>query len=53
MQAAVVYKPNGPMEIVEVEQRGPQAGEARVRVKATGRRGRRRGGPRRGGPRSR
>ncbi len=36
MKAAVVYKPNVPMEIVEVEQQGPQAGEARVKVKATG-----------------
>lgn len=36
MKAAVVYKPNVPMEIVEVEQQGPQFGEARVKVKATG-----------------
>jgi S-(hydroxymethyl)glutathione dehydrogenase / alcohol dehydrogenase len=36
MKAAVLYKPNTPLEIVDVEQQGPQAGEARVAVKATG-----------------
>jgi S-(hydroxymethyl)glutathione dehydrogenase/alcohol dehydrogenase len=36
MKAAVLYKANTPLEVVEVEQQGPQAGEARVRVKATG-----------------
>jgi S-(hydroxymethyl)glutathione dehydrogenase / alcohol dehydrogenase len=36
MKAAVLYKANTPLEVVDVEQQGPQAGEARVRVKATG-----------------
>lgn len=36
MKAAVLYKPNTPLEVVDVEQQGPQAGEARVRVRATG-----------------
>src|SRR5512134_3512919 len=36
MKAAVLYKANAPLEVVEVEQQGPQAGEARVRVMATG-----------------
>ncbi len=36
MKAAVLYEPNKPLEIVELEQQGPQAGEARVRVKAAG-----------------
>jgi NDMA-dependent alcohol dehydrogenase len=36
MKAAVLYKPNTPLQIVDVEQQGPQAGEARVRVKAAG-----------------
>ena len=36
MKAAVLYKPNMGLEVVEVEQQGPQAGEARVKVKAAG-----------------
>src|SRR5258705_526938 len=36
MKAAILYKPNTPLEVVEVEQQGPKAGEARVRVKAAG-----------------
>ena len=36
MKAAVLYKPNTPLEVVEVEQQGPKAGEARVKVKAAG-----------------
>src|SRR3989449_8038228 len=36
MKAAVLYKANTPLEVVDVEQQGPQAGEARVRVMATG-----------------
>jgi S-(hydroxymethyl)glutathione dehydrogenase / alcohol dehydrogenase len=36
MRAAVLYKPNTPLQVVDVEQQGPQAGEARVRVKAAG-----------------
>jgi NDMA-dependent alcohol dehydrogenase len=36
MKAAVLYKPNTPLEVVDVQQQGPQAGEARVRVKAAG-----------------
>lgn len=36
MKAAVLYKPNTPLEIVELEQQAPQALEARVRVKAAG-----------------
>jgi len=36
MKAAVLYEPNKPLEIVDLEQQGPQAGEARVRVKAAG-----------------
>ena len=36
MKAAVLYKPNMRLDVVEVEQQGPQAGEARVRVKAAG-----------------
>ncbi len=36
MKAAVLYKPNTPLEIVELEQQGPQAGEARVKVMAAG-----------------
>jgi S-(hydroxymethyl)glutathione dehydrogenase/alcohol dehydrogenase len=36
MKAAVLYKANTQLEIVDVEQQGPQAGEARVRVKAAG-----------------
>lgn len=36
MRAAVLYKANEPLQVVDVDQQGPQAGEARVRVKATG-----------------
>jgi NDMA-dependent alcohol dehydrogenase len=36
MNAAVLYKPNTPLEVVDVEQEPPRAGEARVRVMATG-----------------
>src|SRR5688500_8863460 len=36
MKAAVLYKANTPLEVVDVEQEGPRAGEARVRVKAAG-----------------
>jgi NDMA-dependent alcohol dehydrogenase len=36
MKAAVLYKANTPLEVVELQQQGPQAGEARVRVKAAG-----------------
>jgi len=36
MKAAILYKANTPLEVVDVEQQGPQAGEARVRVMATG-----------------
>ncbi len=36
MKAAICYAPNTPLEVADVEQQGPQAGEARVRVKATG-----------------
>jgi len=36
MKAAILYKANTPLEVVDVEQQGPQAGEARVRVKAAG-----------------
>jgi S-(hydroxymethyl)glutathione dehydrogenase/alcohol dehydrogenase len=36
MKAAVLYKPNTQLEVVEVEQEAPRAGEARVRVKAAG-----------------
>ena len=36
MRAAVLYKPNTPLEVVDVEQQGPQPGEARVRVRASG-----------------
>ncbi len=36
MKAAILYKPNTPLEVVQVEQQGPKAGEARVRVKAAG-----------------
>jgi S-(hydroxymethyl)glutathione dehydrogenase/alcohol dehydrogenase len=36
MKAAVLYKPNTPLEVVDVEQQGPQPGEARVRVRAAG-----------------
>src|SRR2546421_12266798 len=36
MKAAILYKANTPLEVVDVEQDGPKAGEARVRVMATG-----------------
>src|SRR5262245_3311390 len=36
MRDAVLYEPNPPLQIVDLEQQGPQAGEARVRVKAAG-----------------
>src|SRR5262244_3318616 len=36
MRAAVLYEPSTPLQIVDLEQQGPQAGEARVRVKAAG-----------------
>src|SRR6266849_5233176 len=36
MKAAICYAPQKPLEIAEVDQQGPQAGEVRVRVKATG-----------------
>jgi len=36
MKAAILYKANTPLEVVDVQQQGPQGGEARVRVKAAG-----------------
>jgi S-(hydroxymethyl)glutathione dehydrogenase/alcohol dehydrogenase len=36
MKAAVLYEANTPLDVVEVEQEGPRAGEARVRVMASG-----------------
>ena len=36
MKAAVLYEANTPLQIVDVEQQGPQPGEARVKVMATG-----------------
>ncbi|HEU4370715.1 MAG TPA: alcohol dehydrogenase catalytic domain-containing protein [Methylomirabilota bacterium] len=36
MKAAVLYKANTPLEVVDVTQEDPRAGEARVRVKAAG-----------------
>jgi S-(hydroxymethyl)glutathione dehydrogenase/alcohol dehydrogenase len=36
MRAAVLTAVNRPLEILDLEQQGPQAGEARVRVKAAG-----------------
>src|SRR5258705_8540779 len=36
MKAAVLYKANMGLEVVDVEQQGPKAGEARVKVKAAG-----------------
>jgi NDMA-dependent alcohol dehydrogenase len=36
VRAAVCFEPNGRLEVVEVEQEGPRAGEARVRVMAAG-----------------
>ena len=36
MKAAVLYEANTPLQVVDVDQQGPQAGEARVRVMAAG-----------------
>src|SRR5205809_5869012 len=36
MKAAILYEANTPLQVVEVEQQGPQSGEARVRVNAAG-----------------
>ena len=36
MKAAVLYKANTPLEVVDVKQEDPKAGEARVKVKAAG-----------------
>jgi NDMA-dependent alcohol dehydrogenase len=36
MKAAVLYKPNTRLEVVDLEQQGPRTGEARVRVMAAG-----------------
>jgi S-(hydroxymethyl)glutathione dehydrogenase/alcohol dehydrogenase len=36
MKAAVLYEANTPLQVVDVQQQGPKAGEARVRVMATG-----------------
>ena len=36
MKAAVLYKANTPLEVVDVKQEDPRAGEARVKVKAAG-----------------
>jgi NDMA-dependent alcohol dehydrogenase len=36
MRAAVLYEANTPLQVVDLEQQGPQAGEARVRVMAAG-----------------
>ncbi|MGH7646424.1 MAG: Zn-dependent alcohol dehydrogenase [Gemmatimonadales bacterium] len=36
MKAAVLYKPNTPLEVVDLQQQGPQGGEARVQVRAAG-----------------
>jgi S-(hydroxymethyl)glutathione dehydrogenase/alcohol dehydrogenase len=36
MKAAILYEANQPLQVVDVDQQGPRAGEARVRVKATG-----------------
>jgi NDMA-dependent alcohol dehydrogenase len=36
MKAAICYAAGAPLEIADVTQQGPQPGEARVRVKATG-----------------
>jgi len=36
MKAAVLYKANMGLDVVDVEQAGPKAGEARVKVKAAG-----------------
>src|SRR5262249_30267307 len=36
MKAAILYKANTPLEVVDVQQQGPKGGEVRVRVKAAG-----------------
>jgi S-(hydroxymethyl)glutathione dehydrogenase/alcohol dehydrogenase len=36
MKAAVLYKANEPLQVVELEQQGPKAGEARVKVMGAG-----------------
>jgi S-(hydroxymethyl)glutathione dehydrogenase/alcohol dehydrogenase len=36
MKAAVCFEPNSRLDVVDVEQEGPRAGEARVQVKAAG-----------------
>jgi S-(hydroxymethyl)glutathione dehydrogenase/alcohol dehydrogenase len=36
MKAAVLYKANEPLQVVELEQEGPKAGEARVKVMGAG-----------------
>src|SRR5262245_49474086 len=36
MKAAVCFKPNERLDVVDLQQQGPQAGEARVKVKAAG-----------------
>jgi S-(hydroxymethyl)glutathione dehydrogenase/alcohol dehydrogenase len=36
MKAAVCFEPNGRLEVVDVEQEGPRAGEARVKVMGAG-----------------
>ncbi len=36
MKAAILYKANTPLEVVDVQQQGPQGGEVRVGVKAAG-----------------
>ena len=36
MKAAVLYKANTPLEVVELTQEGPKVGEARVKVMAAG-----------------
>ncbi len=36
MKAAILYEANQPLQVVDVDQQGPRAGEARVQVKATG-----------------
>ena len=36
MKAAVLYKANTPLEVVDVKQEDPRSGEARVKVKAAG-----------------
>src|SRR6266508_1841424 len=36
MKAAVLYQANTPLQVVDLDQQGPQAGEARVRVMAAG-----------------